>query len=134
MTTILLATLLAGLPEVTIADEHPEGVDLKVSVTDKTERTIATFFGPESHEICFEFHSFDERGRPVVLPSSKRGQSGGSRRVVPIKPGETATGYLPPTLDYVIPPGRYQVEVTFREYGGSVGRPVRSNRIAKTFP
>jgi hypothetical protein len=134
MMTILLAALLAGLPEVTIADEYPEGVDIKVSVTNKSERTIATFFGPESHKICFEFHFFDERGRPVVLPSSKRSRGVGSRRVVQIKPGETGAGYLPPTRDYVIPPGRYQVEVTFREYGGSVGRQVRSNRITKAFP
>jgi hypothetical protein len=134
MMTVLLATLLSGLPEVTIKDQHPEGLDLEVSVTNKTDRTISAFFGPDSHRICFEFHFFDQRGRPVVFPSSKHGQSGGGRRVVPINPGETAIGYLSSAQDHVIPPGRYQVEVAFRERGKTVGRGVRSNRITKTFP
>jgi hypothetical protein len=56
MMSILVATLLSGLPEVTIKVEQPGGVDLEVSVTNKTDRTISAFFGRESHRICFEFH------------------------------------------------------------------------------
>jgi hypothetical protein len=134
MMSILVATLLSGLPEVTIKLEQPGSVYLVASVTNKTDRTIAAFFGRAWNTTCFEFHFFDERGRPVVFPSSKRGQSGAGRRLVTIKPGETAIESLSPTQEYAIRPGRYQVEVSFRERGKTVGRGVRSNRITMTFP
>jgi hypothetical protein len=141
MLTILLATLLAGLPEVVIADEPRVGTpyraadpsEIKVSVTNKSDGPITAFFGPMGYEYCFKFHFFDEQGRPVVLARRRRPRSGPKKRVE-IKPGETSADYLAPARDLQVPPGRYQVEVVFLESGGSVDREVRSNRITKTFP
>jgi hypothetical protein len=127
---------------VVIADEHRQGSpfhtanpsEIKVSVTNKSEGTITAFFGPLGYGYCFKFHFFDEQGRPVMLARRKQTMRSGPTRRVQIEPGETATDYLWLTRDLVVPPGRYQVEVTFLEYGGSVDREVRSNRSTKAFP
>ena len=116
MITILLASLLAVLPEVVIADEHPEGGDpteIKVTLANRTEKTIIVSFGERWHTHWFKFTLFDEPGR--AWGCQRRGGlgAGGSRELVRIKPGDTISGYLSPTWDYEIPAGRYQISVGY---------------------
>lgn len=140
MTTILLATLLAGLPQVVIADqprERGDPTEIKISVTNKTEEMITVCFNGDRHRYWFEFGFFDEGGRPLTLTRTRRTKIySGSSELIRIKPGKTVTGYLSPRLDYEIPPGHYQVALTYshRPSGQEVQGECVSNQITKTFP
>jgi hypothetical protein len=140
MISALLMTLLVGVPEVVIADEHRKGGDpteIKISVTNKTDELISITFDRNWHRYHLQFHFFDDQGQPLKLARTKRpdvmhGERGGGL----IKPGKTVSGYLSPKFDYVIPPGPYQVSVTFiyQMPGNGEAQKVESNRITKTFP
>jgi hypothetical protein len=148
MIAMLLATLLAGppggvaqrgTPEVAIADEHRPGGDpteVKITLTNATDMVIHISFRPNYHARYFEFRLSDLAGRPLALPVSDDESDGGSRRLMRLLRGESATGYLSPRHCFKIPPGRYQVSVIYRyrPYGKDVEQAVESNRIVKDFP
>lgn len=137
--SILALAALSGLPQVTIADEHREMGDpteIKITLSNKTKNAIFISFQPDWYMDYFVYHFFDERGRPVKLKYTEGPQDTLSPKLVKwLDPGQSVTGYLSPKIDYVIPPGRYQVEVVYfhREPARNGPQEITSNRITKTF-
>jgi hypothetical protein len=131
--------LQAGLPEVVIADERPEGWPpdaIKLTLINRTKGLIGIAFAPHLHDSWFLIRFYDERGRPVPLLRTPRPFAFEGVYSLRLKPGESGFWYFSPKEDFIVPPGRYRIEVVYlyKPPGRTDRIEVVSNRITKTFP